>query len=279
MHRRELKNAPYNPRKIDKRARDKLKAGLKKTGLVNALVWNQQTGYIVGGHQRIKLLDELEQTDDYLLDVDVIDVPPEREREILVFLNNPTTQGDYDVTALAVLLKDDSFDKKLAGFDRLDLEVLYSDDELGRMFKADKVTEQAIAELAAVGGIKAERQAPSEPIGEPPSDEPGDGGDEDDEDTEPMDPEEEASAQGPVQRRSDAVKAFMHGKDAGNDTETYAVVVFETRREREIFMAACGQDPNTRYIDGIRVYAKMGIDPEGAEWAKLFDNPNAAPAT
>lgn len=261
-----MHNAPYNPRKIDKRAREKLRAGLKKAGLVNAPVWNEQTGNIVSGHRRLELLDELEGSADYLLDVNVVDLAPEREKEVNVLLNNPTAQGDYDVTRLAALLKDETFDKKLAGFDRLDLELIYSDDELGTFFKTDKATEHVLQELAAVGGIKNQEREPPKPDPEDPTEpdqplpEPDDDG---------GDPEDKQSA---GERRSDAVKQFMNGRDAENDTETYAVCVFETRREREIFMAACGQDPNTRYIDGSRVFSKLGIDPEGAEWAKLFDS-------
>ena len=44
----ELKNAPYNPRVIDKHARKRLTAQLKKMGLVDALVWNKRTGNLVG---------------------------------------------------------------------------------------------------------------------------------------------------------------------------------------------------------------------------------------
>ena len=47
--------------------------------------------------------------------------------------------------------------------------------------------------------------------------------------------------------------------------------LFTTRREREIFMAACGSEPNTRYIDGSRVFSRPGIDPTDAAWAKEFD--------
>ena len=240
-------------------------------------MWNEVTGNLVGGHQRIALLDDLEDSQDYLLDVDVVQLTPEREREVLVFLNNPTAQGDYDLTRLATLLKDDKFDKKLAGFDRLDLEVVYTDAELGGMFSADTVSKQVMADLAAVGGMKTDRAQPeSQPSAAAPVDgevpEEGDDANE----LEPDQVRDGATPTGPAQRRSDAVKEFMRSKDDSSDTETYAMVVFMTRREREIFMAACGQDPNTRYIDGVKVFSKLGIDPEGAEWAAMFDNPSAA---
>jgi hypothetical protein len=268
VHRSQLLAAPYNPRKIDKRAREKLRANLQKVGLVNALVWNEVTGNLVAGHRRLELLDDLEQGTDYLLDVDTVQMTAKQEKEENVFLNNPTAQGDYDLTGLATLLKSDDFDKKLAGFDRLDLEMVFTDAELGSMFLADDATKQVMKDLAAVGGVKSEPQAAREPERDP--DDPGAAAGEapDAAGSEPAEP---------AQRRSDAVKEFMRTKDSGSDTETYAVCVFTTRREREIFMAACGQNANTRYIDGAKVFSRLGIDPEGAEWAAMFDNPDAAP--
>src|SRR4051812_18566168 len=80
VHRRDLKNAPYNPRKIDEHARKKLKAIVKRDGLIQTLTWNKRTGNLVGGHQRISLIDELEGTDDYFLDVAAIDVDLKKEK-------------------------------------------------------------------------------------------------------------------------------------------------------------------------------------------------------
>ena len=60
-----LKNAPYNPRRITDDARARLKAKIEKVGLVTPLVWNRRTGNLVGGHQRLSILDELEARQDY----------------------------------------------------------------------------------------------------------------------------------------------------------------------------------------------------------------------
>jgi hypothetical protein len=270
VHRSDLKNADYNPRKIDKRAREKLRKNLKTVGLVEPITWNEITGNIVSGHQRVSLLDDLEGRKDYTLDVAVVRLDPHVERQQNVFMNNPSTQGDYDLTALATLLKQESFKPEDAGFDRLDLEVVFSDNELGQMFKMDDAAKAVMTELAGVGGIKAgpgEQKPGEQPIGEPPTGEPAD----DDDDSDGDEGDDEPLQAEPGQRRSDAVKEFMNNKDGSSDTETYAVVVFTTRREREIFMAACGQDENTRYIDGVRVFSKLGIDPNDGQWAQAFD--------
>src|SRR5438552_3967959 len=52
----ELNPAPYNPRRALKPtdpAYRKLEASLREFGLVEPLVWNETTGYVVGGHARL----------------------------------------------------------------------------------------------------------------------------------------------------------------------------------------------------------------------------------
>ena len=74
ISRSEIKNAEYNPRVMDDNAKKRLKAALKKHGLVSALTWNKRTGNLVGGHQRLEQLDSLENDKNYSLTVCVIDV-------------------------------------------------------------------------------------------------------------------------------------------------------------------------------------------------------------
>ena len=101
-----LKGAPYNPRRITDDARARLKAKIEKVGLVTPLVWNKRTGNLVGGHQRLSILDELEGRQDYRLRVSVVDVDEREERALNVFLNNQASQGDWDVKALAEIAKE-----------------------------------------------------------------------------------------------------------------------------------------------------------------------------
>lgn len=49
INRSEIKNAPYNPRIMDEKAKKRLKANIQKHGLVAALTWNKRTGNLVGG--------------------------------------------------------------------------------------------------------------------------------------------------------------------------------------------------------------------------------------
>jgi len=55
-----LNPAKYNPR-VDLKPGDpeyeKLKRSIKEFGYVEPIVWNKRTGNVVGGHQRLKILE------------------------------------------------------------------------------------------------------------------------------------------------------------------------------------------------------------------------------
>lgn len=67
------------------------------------LVWNKSTGHIVGGHQRLEALDSLMRTQDYKLDVLMVELPLKEEVKLNVVLNNTDNQGEFDFSALAEL--------------------------------------------------------------------------------------------------------------------------------------------------------------------------------
>lgn len=127
LHRSDLKDAEYNPRVINDVERRKLKAGLKRHGLVAPITFNIRTGKICGGHQRIHQLDSLAGTHDYTLQVAQIDVDENREKEINILLNNQNAAGDWDLEALGALVKDPLLDLTGTGFDHADLFRLFGD--------------------------------------------------------------------------------------------------------------------------------------------------------
>lgn len=114
-----LKEAPYNPRIMDEHGHKLLNKSLKKSGLVETIVWNKRTGNVVGGHQRLSELDKLESGHEYSLDVAVIDVNETEEREINIKLNNQNMMGAYDVEKLASLFIQDGVQFSDTGFQRL----------------------------------------------------------------------------------------------------------------------------------------------------------------
>lgn len=124
VHRRELLNAPYNPRTMSDEARKRLRENLKRVGLLEPPIWNRRTGNIVGGHQRVAQLDALHRSADYLIPVAAVDLDDKTEREQNVFLNNGEAQGDFDLDKLAELYRD-GIDFTNAGFDAADVYQLF----------------------------------------------------------------------------------------------------------------------------------------------------------
>ena len=103
----ELKEAPYNPRIMNEVEKNKLKESIKQFGLVQPLVLNEQTGYIVGGNQRLQALKEL-YGEDYEADIVLINISPEKEKALNIALNK--ISGDWDLSKLQSLLTELSDD-------------------------------------------------------------------------------------------------------------------------------------------------------------------------
>ena len=116
ISRGEIHGADYNPRVISEDARKRLKRMLAKHGLVQPLVWNRRTGNLVSGHQRLSQLDQLERSQDYDLQVSVVDVDEREEKILNVQLNNPSMQGDWDMDKLNGLAGENGIDPEEFGF-------------------------------------------------------------------------------------------------------------------------------------------------------------------
>ena len=71
--------AKYNPRKDLKPGDpeyEKLKKSIETFGYVEPIVWNKQTGNIVGGHQRLKILQHQGHTE---IECVVVNLDEQRE--------------------------------------------------------------------------------------------------------------------------------------------------------------------------------------------------------
>jgi len=133
VSRSQINEAPYNPRKISEDARKKLKNGLKTYGLVQPIVINKSTMNVVGGHQKLAIMDkELKYPDvDYTLQVAMIEVDDETEVKINIFLNNPAAQGEWDdelLQEIKLSFPEIDFQKDL-GFDMLDMQHIFAGSE------------------------------------------------------------------------------------------------------------------------------------------------------
>lgn len=92
--------APYNPRMISDAALAGLAKSLERFGYVEPIVWNKQTGHIVGGHQRFEILKKTEKK----IDCIVVDLDEVEERALNVTLNNQAIQGEWNLPALETIL-------------------------------------------------------------------------------------------------------------------------------------------------------------------------------
>jgi DNA modification methylase len=114
----QIKPAEYNPRRDLKPGDaeyEKLRAVIDHFDLVEPLVWNRRTGNLVGGHQRLKILQARGDTS---VPAVVVELNDAEERALNVALNQ--VQGDWDLPKLSELLgelKAADFDLSLTGFD------------------------------------------------------------------------------------------------------------------------------------------------------------------
>jgi ParB-like chromosome segregation protein Spo0J len=100
---KDLKPNPLNPRKSSVTQDENLKKSLEKFGVVEPIVFNKQSGYIVGGHFRVRELKKLGYKE---VECVIVDLSPDDEKELLIRLNANT--GDWDTD---LLLQDWDADK------------------------------------------------------------------------------------------------------------------------------------------------------------------------
>lgn len=128
IKRSEITPAPYNPRTITDEARKALKKNIKKNGIIGGMVWNEETTNLVSGHQKLSIADEVNkynpatEENDYDIKVEVINVDLKTEKELNIFFNSKSVQGEMDYAKLAIMLPD--IDVDLAGLDDVDLSLI-----------------------------------------------------------------------------------------------------------------------------------------------------------
>jgi DNA modification methylase len=142
---KDLNASPYNPRKITDSQLKMLGKSMKEYGDLSGVIFNVQTGNLIGGHQRLKHLDpEWEimkepSTDDIgTVAVGIIktpfgdwyyrevDWPVEKEKAANIAAN--AHGGEFDIPRLKDLVLDlnkDDFDLDLLGFNHGDLKDMF----------------------------------------------------------------------------------------------------------------------------------------------------------
>lgn len=120
----EIKAAEYNPRR-DLQPEDaeyeKLRRSIEEFGYIEPIIWNERSGNVVGGHQRLKVLLEKGVED---IEAVVVDLDDKDEKILNVLLNK--VKGRWDIGKLADLLQqlDEAGAMELTGFEDWELQSL-----------------------------------------------------------------------------------------------------------------------------------------------------------
>jgi len=142
---RDMDRAAYNPR-IELIPGDteyeNLRRSITTYGLIIPVVWNKRTNRVVGGHQRLTVLENEGETE---VDVSVVDLDETQEKQLNVALNK--VEGGWDEEKLADLLAELGEDATLTGFTQQEIDSLTND--IDSLIDGDTVDEElkAIEEL------------------------------------------------------------------------------------------------------------------------------------
>ncbi len=165
----QLVPAPYNPRFISDDSASGLRASLKRFGDIAGITWNQRTGHIVAGHQRVAQLKKLygnalqikqengrhylwaPETPDAInegkfhpaieFQVRVIDVSLAEEKAANISANNYRISGQWLQDKLNIVLKEIDL---LEGFGELNLNLLQADAKMPEPITAEDLVQSAI---------------------------------------------------------------------------------------------------------------------------------------
>lgn len=122
---RDINRAAYNPR-IDLIPGDteyeNLRRSITTYGMLIPVIWNKRTGNVVGGHQRLTVLENEGETE---VDVSVVELDETQERQLNVALNK--IEGGWDEEKLAELLAELGDDATLTGFTQQEIDSLTND--------------------------------------------------------------------------------------------------------------------------------------------------------
>lgn len=232
IERNKIKLADYNPRTIDKHARKKLKEKIKTGGLIDTLIWNRRTGNLVGGHQRISVLDELEGNQEYALDVAVIDCDLETEKNWNVFLNNPSVQGAYDFASLQLLIDEIGFQEM--GFDYAEALMMLETSNDGLFSDQMDAGAETIAALSDIAGKS-----------------------------------KGVTSQEEIEKIKAAKKKSRDAARNKDDAEFFIIVVFPSREEVDSCLRLLGSPADCRYVDGQRLVTMLAAErPDKGEAAR-----------
>lgn len=228
-----LKDHPANPRRITDEAAKKIKDAMKDVGLLQPIIVNRRRMFVLGGHQRLHQLDKLQRykedkpDTDYQLDVAMVDLDDKQEAKMLVFLNNPSAQGTWDLDLLADLSLGAEVSMTDMGFDKVDVEM---------MFDGDPRFEELFPDSAEVGESK-DALAMMRADGTAPPDSRPEGED--------------------LKALKEERKGFNERRMEKANADFYVVVVCEDKKQKDELMDALGISRGEQYINPHEILTKI----------------------
>ena len=165
INRSQIKLAGYNPRKITSESKKKLENNLKKFGLMGGIVWNERTGNLVSGHQRISILDKQngykddDPSTDYKVNVTRVDLSDADEKAQNIFMNNALAQGYFDEDKLKNLMDEISYSND-SGFSKEEQISIFHDTEMLDE-EYEKIAQKVEMTTKMIGEMHSSRQSES----------------------------------------------------------------------------------------------------------------------
>ena len=139
--------ADYNPRKDLKPGDaeyEKLKRSIEQFGYVEPVIWNKTTSFVVGGHQRLKVLLDMGITE---VECVVVEMDAEKEKALNIALNKISGEWDRDKLALLIAdLQGTDFDVSLTGFEPAEIDSLFKDAQQSKVKDDDFDVEAELKE-------------------------------------------------------------------------------------------------------------------------------------
>lgn len=281
IDRRQIKNAPYNPRTISPAQRRKLTASLKRFKLVEPLVWNARTGNLVGGHQRLSVIDGIEGTDEYSLTVARINVDDSTEKALNIALNNPEAQGQYDLDLLAdtissiyetspTLIQD-------AGFDVSNLSLMFGDSFLtgnaAKQAESDAPLVEQLNDMYEAGAAaEKQRKSASGGSGKTAATSPDESSDESSDDSQPPESQTADDPNAPPDEATygqkgwtkqdfkDRRREYSEQRSNLDESNMHLTIVFDSGEQLGEFLGQLGLNQNLVMIDAVTILPLLGIE-------------------
>lgn len=130
MNLNDLTPADYNPRLELKPGMDeykKLKNSILEFGFIDPPIFNEKTGHLIGGHQRVSVAKDLGLYEE--IEVSVVNLSIDKEKALNLALNK--ISGIWDEEKLAMLLKElDEDNLNLSGFDNDEVQCIIDQYEM-----------------------------------------------------------------------------------------------------------------------------------------------------